>query len=62
MKNEELSYNRAVEELEILIKRIENPETKIEDLSKEVKRATELVKFCKEQIRGYKEECDKLLE
>lgn len=62
MKNEELNYNRAVEELEILIKRIENPETKIEDLSKEVKRATELVKFCKEQIRGYKEECDKLLE
>ena len=62
MKNEELSYNRAIEELEILIKRIENPETKIEDLSKEVKRATELVKFCKEQIRGYKEECDKLLE
>jgi exodeoxyribonuclease VII small subunit len=62
MKKDILTYNDAVEELERLIKRIENPETKIEDLSKEVKKAIELVGFCKEQIRGYKEECDKLLE
>ena len=60
--NNELSYREALREIESLLAKIESPDAKIEEVSGDVKRALWLIGFCKEELRGYKEECEKLLE
>ncbi|MCM8792564.1 MAG: exodeoxyribonuclease VII small subunit [Candidatus Omnitrophica bacterium] len=50
MPKEEIKYNKAVEELEKILERIQSGEVDVDDLAKEVKRATELIKLCKEKI------------
>lgn len=61
-KESSLTYKKALSELEELVKKIENPETELEDISGEVKKALELIKYCRETIKGYKEETSKLME
>lgn len=50
MPKEEVKYSKAIEELEKILERIQNEEIDIDDLAKEIKRATELIKLCKEKI------------
>lgn len=57
-----LTYKKALVELEELVKKIEDPQTELEDISGEVKKALELIKYCRETIKGYKEETSKLME
>ncbi len=49
--SKKLSYSSALEELENIIQDIENEEINIDDLSIKVKRASVLLKFCKEKLR-----------
>jgi exodeoxyribonuclease VII small subunit len=49
--SKKLSYSSALEELENIIQDIENEEINIDDLSVKVKRASVLLKFCKEKLR-----------
>lgn len=50
MAKEEIKYGKAIEELEGILERIQSGEVDIDDLAKEVKRATELIKLCKNKI------------
>ncbi|MCM8784542.1 MAG: exodeoxyribonuclease VII small subunit [Candidatus Omnitrophica bacterium] len=50
MAKEGLKYSKAVEELERILQRIQDGQIDVDDLAKEVKRATELIKLCKEKI------------
>ncbi|MCM8799577.1 MAG: exodeoxyribonuclease VII small subunit [Candidatus Omnitrophica bacterium] len=50
MPKEELKYSKAIEELEKILNKIQNEEIDIDDLAREVKRAIELIKLCKEKI------------
>jgi len=61
-KIKELTYKEAMAALEDLTKKIENPETPLEDITGEVKLALELIEHCRELIGKYKSETDKLLE
>lgn len=60
MKNQNKSYEEALLELQELVAKIENPESKLEEISKDVKKALELVKYCQLQLRSYEEEIEKL--
>ena len=61
-KEDKLTYKEALARLELLVQKIESPETPLEDISEEVKKALELVKYCRELIRGYQQESASLLE
>ena len=51
-----LSYENAMLELENIVSGIETDQVSIDELSTKVKRATELIKVCKEKL--YKTEND----
>jgi len=57
---EDPGYREALQEIEKLLAKIEDPETSFDELSKDVKRATELVEYCRKQLRNYKDEIDKI--
>ena len=45
-----VSFGEAVEEVEAILARLEAEEIDIDDLSREVKRAVELLKICREKL------------
>ncbi len=61
MENE-MKYEQAVEELEKIVRKMENDELDIDTLAKELKRAQELIKLCKAKLTATDEEIKKLLE
>ncbi len=46
----DIKYSKAVEKLEEIIRKIENEEIDIDELSEKVKEAVTLVKLCKDKI------------
>jgi exodeoxyribonuclease VII small subunit len=46
----DMKYSKAMERLEDIIRRIENEEIDIDELSEKVKEAVGLVKLCKEKV------------
>ncbi len=57
-----MNYELAVKELEQIVGRMENDELDIDQLSDQLKRAKELVKFCKDKLTKTDGEIKKLLE
>ena len=53
-------YREALAELELLVAKIEDPSTKIEDIAPIVKRSLELTGKCRDELRKYGDEIDKL--
>ncbi|MBQ2373629.1 MAG: exodeoxyribonuclease VII small subunit [Alistipes sp.] len=51
MENKELTYSEAIAEIEQIIARLRSEQTEVDVLSAELKRATELIARCKEQLR-----------
>ena len=52
---EKFDYAKAVEELEAIAARVENPGTGIEDIDKYMKRSKELLEACRSYLRGARE-------
>ncbi len=48
-----ISYTEAISELELIVTEIEQGEITIDTLSEKVKRATELIKICKDKLIIY---------
>lgn len=46
-----MTYSEAIREIEQIIARLRNEQTEVDTLSSELKRATELITRCKEQLR-----------
>ncbi len=59
--SKKLTYSLANEELENIIQEIEDEEINIDDLSAKVKRASVLLKFCKEKLRSTEEDINSIL-
>ena len=57
----DIAYKKALKELELLVEKIESPDADLENITGEVKKALELIKVCREHIRGFREESEKLL-
>jgi len=61
MAKQELTYNKAFAELEKIVSLIENEEIEIDNLVQQVKRAAELLTFCKEKLYSSEAEINKIM-
>ena len=57
-----LSYSEAKKELEEIVSAIETGELDVDSLTDKVKRASELIGFCKAKLAGTDEELKNILE
>ena len=58
----DIKYSKALEKLEDIIRRIENEEIDIDELSEKVKEAAGLVKICKDKITKAEVEVKEVVE
>lgn len=52
---EKFDYTKAVEELEAIAAKVEDPQTGIDDIDKYIKRSQELIEACRAYLRGARE-------
>lgn len=57
---EEFDYAKAVEELESIAAKVEDPQTGIGDIDRYIKRSEELMEACRAYLRGARERLDTL--
>ena len=50
MSNTNLTYEKAYTELQAIMTELQNDQISVDDLSKKVERAAELIKFCKGKL------------
>ena len=58
---EELKYEQAYQELQTIVRRMENDELDIDQMSEQLKRAQQLIKLCKDKLTKTDEEIKKTL-
>lgn len=57
-----MTYDKAMEELESLVDGLEDPQKDFAVVQSDVKRAMELVKWCRKYIEGSRQEIDRLVD
>lgn len=62
MNTKNLSYKEAMAQLEEIVHKIENEEPDVDELSTLVKKASELMNFCKKKLKTTEEEINETLE
>jgi exodeoxyribonuclease VII small subunit len=62
MSKVKLSYKEAFAELEEILNKLENNELDVDDLTTNVKKASELIKFCKSKLFETESEIEKIIE
>jgi exodeoxyribonuclease VII small subunit len=62
MKDKTLSYDKAFSELQDILMALQQSETGVEELTIKIKRASELISFCKNKLRTTENEIQKLLQ
>ena len=60
--SEQPKYTEAFEELQQIVADIEDGEISVDELSVKVKRASELIKICKEKLAATDSDISKILE
>jgi exodeoxyribonuclease VII small subunit len=55
MGKKELSYQKALDELESIVKKIEQNEPDVDELNTMVARAVELVRYCRTKLKATEE-------
>ena len=61
MGNNKLTYASAIAELETIVEEIESGEVDVDVLAGKVKRASELIRFCNDRLKGTQTEVNKIL-
>lgn len=56
-----MTYKKAIEEIEAIVKSLEDNKMDIDVLGERVKRAAELIEFCKLKLHDTEEEVEKVL-
>lgn len=63
MTKQKLNYSEAIDELEIILSELEkNTDVNMEVITQKVKRAAELMEFCKKQLHVLNTELEKMLD
>ena len=57
---EKFDYNKAVEELESIAAKVEDPQTGISDIDRYMKRSQELIEACRAYLRGARQKLDSM--
>ncbi|MDP2156916.1 MAG: exodeoxyribonuclease VII small subunit [Nitrospirota bacterium] len=60
-KNKELTYSQALKELEKIVKEIESEEVDVDILAERIKRASQILTFCRDKLRTAEDEVKKVL-
>lgn len=55
---EEFDYKKAVEELEAIVAKVEDPQTGVGDIDRYMKRSKELLDSCRSYLRGQRDLLD----
>lgn len=55
---EKFEYAKAMEELESMASKVENPQTGIDDIDRYMKRSRELIEACRAYLRGAREKLE----
>ncbi len=58
---QEIKYEAAFAELQAIVRKMENDELDIDQMSEQLKRAQELIRLCKEKLTKTDEEIKKIL-
>ena len=61
MSQKMIAYEEALAEVEAILGRIQREEIAVDDLAKEVRRATELIAACKERLLKAEKEVDEIV-
>lgn len=59
---ETITYKEAMAQLEQIVYKIENEEPDVDELSAMVKKASDLMQFCREKLKSTEEEINQTLE
>lgn len=62
MSTKKFNYKKALEEIEVIVQKIENEEPDVDELSMMVKRAAELIKQCKTKLKTTGEELENIIQ
>lgn len=62
MAETKISYSEAIAEIEEILSKIEQGELDVDELTRNVKRVTALLKLCRQKLRHTEEEIKKILE
>jgi len=62
MTKKTVKYSEAIEEVEKIINQIESNELDIDELTEKIRRASELLKFCKQKLHFTEEEIQKIID
>jgi exodeoxyribonuclease VII small subunit len=62
MATKKQTYDQAYQELQGILNKIESGELNVDDLATYVKKASELIKFCKSKLFETETEIEKILE
>ena len=62
MAKKTIGYDEAVAELEQIVNAMESENISIDELGSKVKRATELIAFCKKKLTDTEKEVNKILD
>jgi exodeoxyribonuclease VII small subunit len=61
MDDKTVTYRMAIEEIEAILKKIENQALDVDDLGDKLKRVNELVRICKKKLHTAEKEVEKIL-
>jgi len=59
---DEITYKKAVQQLEQIVDKLENGELDIDTMTEQLKEAQYLIKFCKDKLTKADEDINKILE
>lgn len=59
---EQITYTKAFEELQEIVKKMENADISVDELTKNIERASMLIRVCKEKLSKTEEEVNKIIE
>ncbi|MCF8381683.1 MAG: exodeoxyribonuclease VII small subunit [Bacteroidales bacterium] len=62
MAKKTITYNEAVKEIEEILQNLEEEELDVDQLADKVKRATELIHYCKSKLKNTEAEINKILD
>ena len=60
-KTNEFSYDAAMQELQTLVGQLQNDQIGVDALAEKVRRATDLIRLCREKLRQTEEEVNDAL-
>lgn len=61
MEAKEISYNQAINEIEKILRKIEEQELDVDELAGKLKRVTALIQICKKKLHNAESEVEKIL-